>query len=88
VKYGDWSRWQPVGVERWAVGQKRFFAAFPDRTSEIEHLTASGGTVVVEFLEGATFTAPYRPLPGLTLEPTNTATRTAIASYSEWKVIS
>jgi ketosteroid isomerase-like protein len=73
VKYADWSRWQPVGPERWAVGQKRFFAAFPDWKWEIEHLTASGDTVVVEFLEGGTFTAPYSPLPGLTLEPTNTA---------------
>jgi predicted ester cyclase len=70
VRYGDWSHWQPVGLERWAVGQRRFFSAFPDWTWEIERVTTSGNVVVVEFFERGTFTAPYEVLPGLTLEPT------------------
>jgi ketosteroid isomerase-like protein len=73
LRYGDWSQWQPVGPERWGVGQKRFFAAFPDWTWDIEHITASGDTVVVEFLEQGTFTEPYEVLPDLTIEPTGTA---------------
>jgi predicted ester cyclase len=69
VRLGDWSNWEPVGKDRWAAGQIGFFVAFPDWTWDLEHLTASGDTVVGEFVERGTFTKPFETIAGLTLEP-------------------
>jgi hypothetical protein len=88
-RFGDCTRWTPIGKEPWAADQKGFFRAFPDWTWEMSSLMTSGNMVVCEFLEHGTFTKPYdditrivgnylgRAMPGLVIQPTG-------ESYSDY----
>jgi predicted ester cyclase len=72
ARYGESTNWAPINKQFWGVIMRDFFAAFPDWTWELRKLVASGDTVVCQFVERGTFTAPYNIMPGLTLPPNGT----------------
>jgi predicted ester cyclase len=69
VRCGEATNWAPMSKQVWGAIMREFFVAFPDWTWELTRLVASGDTVVCQFVERGTFTAPYNIMPGLTLPP-------------------
>jgi len=68
-RIGDSTLWQPLSKQQVAYVWTQFFAAFPNWTWQMNSMSTNGNLVICEFTETGTWTKPFTPQPGTTLQP-------------------